>query len=271
MTLRRRPALAALLCSFLLTACEPAADPDDHAAERSIDHAAVRESSDRAAADRVDHYVLALSWQPTFCEFNEDKPECRELDEADFAATHLAIHGLWPDSAQGTRLRYCGVEEDVQRIDRQSRWCELPEPDISDKTRVELERAMPGVRSCLDRHEWIEHGTCAPVSAEEYFAVTLRLASDVRASRLGKLLAANINRTLPRRQLIEAFEAEYGPGTGRALTLLCKALGEESLLIEIRITLEPAALDGRLDGRDLRLGKPRGSCPANILIDPVGP
>jgi ribonuclease T2 len=218
-----------------------------------------------------DHYVLALSWQPTFCEFNGDKPECGELDGTDFAATHLAIHGLWPDSPQSTRLRYCGVEEEVERIDEQSRWCELPEPEITDKTRAELERAMPGVRSCLDRHEWIEHGTCARVSAEEYFAITLRLASDVRASRLGQLLAANVNRTLPRRKLIQAFEAEYGPGAGRALTLLCKPLGEENLLIEIRITLEPSAMDGRLDGRDLRLGTPRGSCPTTILIDPVGP
>ena len=24
----------------------------------------------------VTHYVLALSWQPAFCEFNRDRPEC---------------------------------------------------------------------------------------------------------------------------------------------------------------------------------------------------
>ena len=245
--LRTATLLLALFASPFLLACEPAAD--------------------------IDHYVLALSWQPSFCEFNADKPECRELDETDFAATHLAIHGLWPDSPQSTRLRYCGVDEDVQRIDEQSRWCELPEPELSDQTRAELGRAMPGVRSCLDRHEWIEHGTCARVSAEEYFATTLRLASDVRASRLGRLLAANVNRTLPRRTLIQAFEAEYGPGAGRSLTLLCRRLGEESLLIEIRITLEPSAMDGKLDADDLRPTAPRirGSCPATILIDPVGP
>lgn len=220
----------------------------------------------------IDHYVLALSWQPTFCEFNANKPECRELDRTDFAATHLAIHGLWPDTPQSTRLRYCGVAEKVERLDRRNRWCELPEPEVSDKTRAELERAMPGVRSCLDRHEWIEHGTCARVSAEDYFAITLRLAAAVRASRLGDLLAANVSRTLPRRTLIEAFEAEYGPRAGRSLTLLCKRLGEESLLIEIRITLEPSAMDGELGPEDLRPAARgiRGSCPATILIDPVG-
>lgn len=229
-----------------------------------------------SASDRsqpIDHYVLALSWEPTFCEFNPDKPECRELDASDYAATHLAIHGLWPDSRESRRLRYCGVAADVQALDEQNRWCELPELEISEDTRAALERAMPGVRSCLDRHEWIEHGTCARVSAEEYFAITLRLASDVRASRLGALLAANVSRTLPRRRLIQAFEEEYGPGAGRSLTLLCKRLGKESLLIEIRITLEPSAMDGVLDADDLRPTAPgiRGSCPATILIDPVGP
>ena len=58
--------------------------------------------ADRSSA--FDHYVLALNWQPAFCQFNMDKPECRELDGTDFAATHLAIHGLWPDTAESRRL-----------------------------------------------------------------------------------------------------------------------------------------------------------------------
>jgi ribonuclease T2 len=220
----------------------------------------------------IDHYVLALSWQPTFCEFNEEKPECRELDGAAFAATHLAIHGLWPDSRESKRIRHCGVDASVQALDDKGRWCELPEPQLSDETAAALALAMPGARSCLDRHEWIEHGTCARVDAEEYFARTLRLAAAVRASPLGDLLAANVSRRLPRKKLVDAFEAGFGLGAGRALTLLCKPSGTESLLIEIRITLEPSAMDGDLGTEDLRPTAPgmRGSCPAVILIDPVG-
>lgn len=221
----------------------------------------------------IDHYVLALSWQPTFCEFNADKPECRELGAGSFAATRLAIHGLWPDSPDNKRLRHCGVDAEVVAMDEPEHWCELPMPELSAETRGALDLAMPGARSCLDRHEWIEHGTCAGTDAEGYFATTLRLAAAVRESPLGDLLAANVSRELPRRKLLEAFEAGFGRGSAKALTLLCKPSGAKSLLIEIRIALERSAADGALDGEDLRLAGTgtRGSCPATILIDPVGP
>ncbi len=224
-------------------------------------------------APPIDHYVLALSWQPTFCEFNADKPECRSLEPGSFAATRLAIHGLWPDSHENKRLRHCGVDAAVVAMDEPERWCELPMGELSADTRAALDLAMPGARSCLDRHEWIEHGTCAGVDAEGYFATTLRLAAAVRESPLGDLLAANVSREVPRRKLIEAFEAGFGPGSGKAMTLLCKPSAGKSLLIEIRIALERSAADGALDGADLRRAGTgtRGSCPAMVLIDPVGP
>ncbi|HEV8391641.1 MAG TPA: ribonuclease T2 [Dongiaceae bacterium] len=224
------------------------------------------------AADKspsVDHYVLALSWEPAFCQFNMDKPECRDLENSDFAATHLAIHGLWPDLPESKRLRYCGLDQHLEQMDRRNRWCELPELELSAKTRADLAAAMPGTRSCLDRHEWTEHGTCAGVDAEGYFATTLRLAAAVQRSALGDLLAANTGHELPRQRLIEAFEASFGPGAGKALTLLCA----KRLLMEIRITLEPSAMAGELGAEDLRptAGGTAGSCPATILIDPLGP
>jgi ribonuclease T2 len=222
----------------------------------------------------IDSYVLALTWAPSFCEFNAAKwPECHQLQDTDFAATHLVIHGLWPDSRETTRLSYCGVDATEQQIDLQNRWCELPKPQVSDETRAELERAMPGVHSCLDRHEWIVHGTCAGTSAESYFATTLRLAAAVDEASLGKFLAANTGRTVARQQIIDAFEADYGPGAGRSLTLLCKPRGTESLLIEIRITMEASAMEDDFGAEDLRPAAPqaRGSCPSAILIDPLAP
>jgi len=229
-----------------------------------------------AACDQsppADHYLLALSWEPTFCQFNADKPECRELDGADFAATHLAIHGLWPDTRDSKRLRYCGVDASVKALDEQGRWCEMPAPELSAETHAALGPAMPGARSCLDRHEWIEHGTCAGVSAQRYFSATLHLAAAVQASPLGALLAANVGRQMPRQKLVDAFELAFGPDASKALTLLCKPSSTGSLLIEIRITLEPSAMDGELDGGDLRPtgSGAGGSCPATIRIDPVGP
>jgi ribonuclease T2 len=179
----------------------------------------------------IDSYVLALTWAPSFCEFNAAKwPECHQLQDTDFAATHLVIHGLWPDSRETTRLSYCGVDA-------------------------------------------TEHGTCAGTSAESYFATTLRLAAAVDEASLGKFLAANTGRTVARQQIIDAFEADYGPGAGRSLTLLCKPRGTESLLIEIRITMEASAMEDDFGAEDLRPAAPqaRGSCPSAILIDPLAP
>jgi ribonuclease T2 len=225
-----------------------------------------------AAADAppaLDHFVLALNWEPAFCQFNMDKPECAGLGDGDFAATHLAIHGLWPDLPESRRLRYCGVDEHIELIDQRNRWCELPGLPLSRDTRAALDTAMPGARSCLDRHEWTEHGTCSGLDEEGYFTATLRLAEAVQSSALGDLLAANVGRELPRRKLIEAFETSFGPGAGKALTLLCA----QKRLIELRITLQRSAIDGALGAEDLRptAGGTRGSCPASVLIDANGP
>ena len=43
-----------------------------------------------------DDYVLAASWQPSFCETKPDKDECESQTGDRFDATHFAIHGLWP-------------------------------------------------------------------------------------------------------------------------------------------------------------------------------
>jgi ribonuclease T2 len=221
------------------------------------------------ASPSVDHLVLALNWEPAFCQFNMDKPECAELRDSDFAATHLAIHGLWPDLPESKRLRYCGLDQHLEQMDQRNRWCELPELPLNSETRAALDTAMPGARSCLDRHEWTEHGTCSGLDAEGYFATTLRLAKAVQASALGDLLAANVGRELPRRKLVDAFEASFGADAGKALTLLCA----QQRLIELRITLQASAIDGALGADDLRptAGGTRGSCPATILIDANGP
>ena len=41
-------------------------------------------------------YVLAISWEPAFCEDHEGKSECQRETEQTFDATHFSLHGLWP-------------------------------------------------------------------------------------------------------------------------------------------------------------------------------
>jgi ribonuclease T2 len=215
----------------------------------------------------VTHYVLALSWQPTFCERNRDKPECRALDDGDYAAHHLSLHGLWPSGAVDKGPSYCGVSGATANLDMPQQWCALPEPALTDSTRDDLRNIMPGVQSCLDRHEWIKHGTCSGLPAETYFAETVRLTAAVQATPLGALLSAEAGQRVDRRRFFDAFEESFGPGTTRALSLVCR----EGDLLEIRIALKLSAMFGGLDRDDLYLdGQPAGSCPATVRIDQAG-
>lgn len=56
-------------------------------------------------------HVLAMGWEPAFCEQHGDKSECRQLAPSNFASTHLSLHGLWPQP-RGTQ--YCNVAPDVR-------------------------------------------------------------------------------------------------------------------------------------------------------------
>jgi ribonuclease T2 len=220
-------------------------------------------------APQVTHYVLALSWQPAFCESNEQRPECRALDPGDFAATHLTVHGLWPNDRPNAGPTYCGIDEATRALDQPKSWCQLPEPEMSGITRAQLAQTMPGVMSCLDRHEWIKHGTCAGTGAERYFGETLRLAAAVQATAFAQAISANVGREVAAKQLIQAFEASFGAGSGDALTLVCSDRGD---LSEVRIALQASALEGELGGGDLHRGSPAPAsrCPETIRIDRAG-
>jgi ribonuclease T2 len=221
-------------------------------------------------APQVTHYVLALSWQPAFCELNARRSECRALDPGDFAATHLTVHGLWPNDRPNGGPTYCGIDDETKALDQPKTWCQLPEPEMSGMTRAHLAQTMPGVLSCLDRHEWIKHGTCAGIGAERYFGEALRLAAAVQATRFAEAISANVGRDVTPAQLSQAFEASFGAGSAKALTLVCSDRGD---LTEMRIALQTGTLEEELDGGDLYLGgpKPESGCPGTVRIDAIGP
>jgi ribonuclease T2 len=219
---------------------------------------------------KVTHYVLALSWQPAFCELNADRRECRMFDATDFGATRLTVHGLWPNDRPNAGPTYCGIDEETKTLDKPKTWCQLPKPPVSPELRRELSIRMPGVMSCLDRHEWIKHGTCAGTDAEGYFGKTLWLDGKVHATAFAQAISANVGRDVTPERLIQAFEASFGAGTGKALTLVCS---DDGLLSEIRIALQASALEGEFDGGDLYLDGPApdSRCPGTMRIDAADP
>jgi len=217
-----------------------------------------------AAADAM---VLAVSWQPAFCETRPEKPECASQTADRHDASHLSLHGLWPEPRDNV---YCGVDAAVRAADEAGRWRELPAVGLTKGTREVLERAMPGSRSFLHRHEWTKHGTCYGASPEAYFADSLRLLAELNASAVRSLLADGIGRVVTGRAIRERFDAAFGDGAGNRVELVCRRVGARRLLVELRIGLagpitETSGLAELLAGAPER----RPGCGSGI-VDRVG-
>ncbi|MFT0862250.1 ribonuclease T2 family protein [Ancylobacter sp. G4_0304] len=97
---------------------------------------------------RFDHYVLTLSWSPTYCETEGPRAEpsqCRR--ERPFA---FVVHGLWPQFERGW-----------------PEYCQDPAPFVPEPVVRSMLELMPSRRLVL--HQWRKHGTCSGLDATAYF------------------------------------------------------------------------------------------------------
>lgn len=215
-------------------------------------------------------YILAVSWQPGFCELHSNKPECQSQTEDRFDASHFTLHGLWPQPRSNI---YCFVTpEDVAR-DKNKKWEDLQELVLTTETRQELDKVMPGTESFLQRHEWTKHGTCYHgESPDKYFQDTLSYMRELNRSdsAVRTLFADNIGREITAVQIRDAFEDTFGDGAGDKIKITCKRDGNRRLITEITIGLQ-----GELDEitmSEALFAAPRANnigCTAGI-VDPVG-
>jgi len=219
--------------------------------------------------------LLVLSWQPAFCDIHEHdgKAECDSQTSDRFDATHLTLHGLWP---QPKGKYYCtGVSNQDKNNDADSKnWHLLPPPPgISDSTRVELDKAMPGTASYLQRHEWIKHGTCFGANnADSYFRIALALQNQVNNSQMQKFIESNINKKVSASDISHAFEQTFGPGSSSALLVDCKpdTDSNRNLVVEVQIKLKGELTEATQIGSVLdKTGTGSSTC-TNAIIDPVG-
>lgn len=215
------------------------------------------------AQQRTQH-ILAISWQPAFCEGQPNRSECRTQSRDRFDASHFTLHGLWP------RDEYCAVSRNDRFVDQDGDWFALPAPELSDDTAARLREAMPGTRSRLDRHEWIKHGTCYGEPADEYFADALAMLDAVNASAVRDLFASSIGRQLTQQQVRAAFDKSFGKGAGKRVRLACERDGNRRLITELTIGLT-GRIDGPADFARLTLAaRPTdGGCDSGI-VDAVG-
>jgi ribonuclease T2 len=212
-------------------------------------------------------FILAVSWQPAFCEGHDDKPECESQTADRFDASHFTLHGLWPQPRGNV---FCGVSQDQAAASDGGHWDDLPEVELSADLRAELDQVMPGTQSGLERHEWTKHGTCYGTTAEEYYADSLAMMAALNGSAVAELLAANVGEELTQEQIRGAFDEAFGTGAGERVRIACNRDGNRQLIGELTIGLTGTiAVEDDFATLIQAASSTSGGCNAGV-IDPVG-
>lgn len=227
---------------------------------------------ERLAAEGFDHYTLALTWHPGFCATRNRPPrECREPSLRAGTAQGFVLHGLWPSlprhfAEQGVdRRRWWQQGCFLERPRADGSFCRAHPPlGLAEALADELDEAMPGRASCLDRYQYAKHAACLGLPEDDYFAASVTLLETVNESAFGAFVALNQGGEVNRNDLIAAFEAAFGEGTGRALRLECRGRGNR-MLTEVRIGIASGHLDD-FPARDSLVPQDRGRCATRLRI-----
>ncbi|MDB5526388.1 MAG: Ribonuclease protein [Rhizobium sp.] len=209
--------------------------------------------------------ILGMSWHSGFCESRSNAPECRNqsADRAD--ARQFSLHGLWR-----ARQSYCGVPDALKEQDKKRKWLEMPELALDEELKVELAKAMPGMASGLERHEWIKHGTCSGDVAADYYARSLKLLAAVNGSAVQALFEANLGKTLKEADIKAAFDQAFGPGAGDKIKMRCRKDGDRRVITGLTIGLGKVDEDGAdLAALIAAAGKTKFGCGEGV-VDEAG-
>lgn len=184
------------------------------------------------SAGLADSYVLAISSQPGFCEtygYEAGKPECRKLTKSSYQASHLTLHGLWPNKDLcGQHYGFCGVKPEANH-------CDYSPVSLSFEVSTKLQQLMPSFLygSCLERHEWNKHGSCQSLSADEYFSLAMHLTMEADQSAMGQYLRAHQGQKVLLSDLRKAIVQAFGVANQEKVSLGCK----DNILVDIYIQL----------------------------------
>ncbi|WP_232796439.1 ribonuclease T2 [Roseovarius salinarum] len=160
---------------------------------------AVRPADAQDTPGAFDYYVLALSWQPSWCALegdDRDAPAC-----ARGTGHGWLLHGLWPQYHRGWPA-YC---DSARRPPSRA-----------------MTRAMADIMGSagLAWHQWKKHGTCSGLPPAEYFALSRRAYRAVTRPEVLRKLDRPVR--LPA-QVIEAAFLKANPDLARdAVTITCR-------------------------------------------------
>jgi len=219
-------------------------------------------------AGQEDSYVLALSWQPAFCETGNgrNKPECQIDDNNAYQASNFTLHGLWPNKQScGTKYGYCG---EVKR--KPGHFCDYPQLQLFTDVRKNLEQVMPSAAagSCLQRHEWFKHGTCQTnLTIDEYFETAVNMARQFNASGIGYFMSRHVGEMVTEEAFIARINCALGADTHNSIELKCRDGNLVDVYIHLMDVLDDSADLETTINRD-RVFK--SNCGGEFKIDPIG-
>lgn len=184
-----------------------------------------------------DYYVLSLSWSPNWCALDGD---ARGSDQCDARHDYgWILHGLWPQYENGFP-DYCQTAERAP-----SRQMTAGMADIMGT-------------AGLAWHQWKKHGTCAGLSAGQYFDTSREAYARINRPEILRRLSEPV-RIAPK--VIEQTFLEANPDLQPdQITITCR----NGHIQEARICLT-RALEPRKCGRDVI----RDCTAKNALFTPI--
>jgi ribonuclease T2 len=214
-----------------------------------------------SAPNQQDSYVLAITWQPGFCEhtrYNGKKPECDAMNSGTLEAKNLSLHGLWPNKKEcGTQYGSCSGQPFA----------------LSKDTIEKIAPWMPNFfyERTFGAYEWNKHGKCQSLPPDEYFIKAVSAVRVVNESEVGKIVLGNTGKSFRVNEFFDRVKARYGDNVASTITLVCT---QHKYLQEIRVSL---ALDFVTDRELPQLvanAKPAASravgCADEIYVEAAG-
>lgn len=214
-----------------------------------------------------DSYVLALSWQPAFCESHKEKPECSVADPQSYQARNFTLHGLWPNKAGcGANYGFCGQYK--AKLDSFCAYDEVPvQPDMLEKLGQFMPSAAHG--SCLQRHEWYKHGTCQTKwNADAYFDTAIRLLEEFNNAGMAKFMTDNLGTQVTTDAFFNAVDTAFGENAHRRLEISCTG----GKLVDIYLHLPLDISENASLGNLMQQAEPefKNKCGAGFEVDAIG-
>ena len=105
--------------------------------------------------NKLDYYVLALSWSPEYCKTHQQQQQSRQCNREPQQAYRFVLHGLWPSidkTCTQERLSATVINSTL--------------PFIPSKRLIE--------------HEWEKHGRCSGYNPKQFFDLSIQAYEKIK-------------------------------------------------------------------------------------------